>query len=99
VKDYQYLDHDYREEVQLPLNDSSWPHYGSIFTYVHVQLVILKSNLDYVIQLGRAVWERHGQDARLIDVFNLKTGVRMLDLISALQEFVEAKPKPVKLRR
>jgi hypothetical protein len=89
LKEYRHLDHDHRAEVQLPLNNSSWPAYGSAFSYVHIQLLTLKSGLDLVIELGRAVWERHHLDARFIALFKLTNSVKMLDLLSALQEFTD----------
>ena len=89
---YKHLDHDYREQVRYPLNKSSIPPYGETWDYVHVELVTLKSQLDIIVIAARAQWEMRGWEQSHVDLFDLNQSTKMLDLISALEQFIALTP-------
>ncbi len=94
----KHLDHDHREQVQLPLNNSSLPALNQSWGFVDVRLASLRNVLDVVTCSAKALYETYNWEDKWIDLFQVGQGTKMLDLIAALEEFTNAepsvKPKP-----
>ena len=93
---YKHLDHDYRDQVRYPLNSNSWPAYETPWSYVHVELVLQKRQLDMVVALSKSLWSRMNWQADRVEMFSLNESTKMLDLISALEDFLAIDPRPAK---
>lgn len=90
---YKRLDYERSEQVRLPLSNSSWPDFGQPWERVHVQLFCLREQLDLVVGLAKSLWEQSKWDKQFVRLFEMKNSCSMYDLLEALQEFLELKPR------
>lgn len=63
------------------------------WSYVDVRLAGVRQVLDVVIHSAKALYESYSWEDKWIDLFLVGQDTKMLDLISALEEFVKTTPQ------
>jgi hypothetical protein len=80
---YRGLDQDHREQVRLPLHNSSWPAFNMPWGYVHVTLFTMRGRVSWLKRVAPEVFRAMRWDTASVELFHVEESIRMADLLHA----------------